>query len=285
MINNDLEKAIINISEQVEDRDLVLFLGSGASYVAGNKKPMLWDGFIKFCGNVLKHDVKTGIQPENNKDALQYLDDLLGNDLIKRLKLAKSFKKEYEGWQSTRLHDVLSKFHTSEIWTTNYDNCIERKLNKEGRSFDVICSFQSCSIAMSKKDTLDSVNIYKMHGCCDWFIDNYPFLQNQNKLSPTETLVITDNDYKKLIKNDSLFTPFLHTALFKKTIIFLGFGFKDPNVSKLLNRFKSYGSIGESKHFWINRIENDEIKKEIVNHNQKKELEKIGIEIIDGCVI
>jgi hypothetical protein len=79
------------------------------------------------------------------------------------------------------------------------------------------------------------VTIYKMHG---------------DKSIPAEA-ILTKEDYETYNTTRELFTIALKGDLAKRTFLFLGFSFADPNVMYILGRVKQLLETNSRKHYCI----------------------------------
>ena len=102
----------------------------------------------------------------------------------------------------------------STYWTTNYDNLIEQSLEKNLKTVDVKIRPSSLS---TNKDNTDAI-VYKMHG----------------DISLPDEAIITKDDYEAYSSTHELFSTALRGNLVKKTFLFIGFSFDDPNLEYTL---------------------------------------------------
>lgn len=111
--------------------------------------------------------------------------------------------------------EILASLPISNYWTTNYDSIIEDTLEEKGKVVDVISEQIQYKNHTPGRDAV----VYKMHG---------------DKSIPDRT-VITKTDYEVYDTNRSVFTNGLIMELIKNTMLFIGFGFSDPNLDRIIS--------------------------------------------------
>ena len=100
------------------------------------------------------------------------------------------------------------------IWTTNYDTLLEQAYG----SYPV--AIRARDTDMSLVSDPDSVEIVKAHGCIA-------------RSAPCE-LVLTREDYEDYFVHRPLISERLRNDLQKRTFLFLGYGYGDPNIANIL---------------------------------------------------
>ena len=109
----------------------------------------------------------------------------------------------------------LAKMPITEFWTTNYDDVIEQSLEKQGKKYQKIVKSEDFKYHKFERE----VTIYKMHG---------------DKDSPDD-VVLTKKDYQTNDIERNVFTKLLSVELIRKTFVFIGFSFNDPNLERILS--------------------------------------------------
>jgi hypothetical protein len=119
------------------------------------------------------------------------------------------------------------------LYTTNYDDFIERSIRLNGKEVNVVTSEAS----MGK--TVKDFEIVKFHG--DW---NDP-----------DAMVLSESDYEKRLKLETALDYRLRSDLLNKAALFLGYSFRDSNVSYLFrtvnDQFKSLSSSLSGRRAYI----------------------------------
>jgi NAD-dependent SIR2 family protein deacetylase len=102
------------------------------------------------------------------------------------------------------------------MYTTNFDDFIERSLGLNGRAFQAVAIEEH--MTRSSKVT----EVIKFHG--DW---NHP-----------DRMVLTESDYEKRMEFKSMMDRRLWSDLLNRSVLFLGYSFRDPNVAYLFRQVK-----------------------------------------------
>lgn len=124
----------------------------------------------------------------------------------------------------------LTKLPIKEYWTTNYDDVIEQEIEKRGKVVEEIINQES----FKYHDPEREVVIYKMHGD-----KRYP-----------DDVVLTKEDYQTYDEKRKLFTKLLSVELVRRTFVFIGFSFNDPNLERILSIAKNtLNSKSLPKHY------------------------------------
>lgn len=128
-------------------------------------------------------------------------------------------------------HRILANFPVHEIWTTNYDNLLEKAFEEIQIPIDV---------RRRDSDYLSSnpkakVYINKMHG----------------DINAKEEIIITSSDYESYWNSHNIMaTRFLNVAA-ESTLLFLGVGFTDPNFRHVMSNLKSRFGTSVRTHYAI----------------------------------
>src|SRR4029077_12272652 len=81
--------------------------------------------------------------------------------------------------------------------------------------------------------------LLKIHGC----------IQNE----PQKSIVITEEDYYRFLRQDKYLINKLYTLFCERTVVFLGYGLKDPNIQFIYHEVlfdqKSLNDLGEKESF------------------------------------
>lgn len=123
--------------------------------------------------------------------------------------------------RNSPIHAALAEMDRCRtIYTTNFDNFIERALTLRGRSVDAITDENS--VAQSYRSERESTRVVKFHG--DW--------------DHTESLVVTEEDFERRLRLEDLADSRLLSDLAGRAVLFVGYSFRDPNVSYLFRLFQ-----------------------------------------------
>lgn len=133
----------------------------------------------------------------------------------------------------TRNHELLAKLPIPTWWTTNYDHLIEDALRVAGKVVDV----KSAVPQLADTRPGRHATVFKMHGDVD---------------RPNEA-VATRDDFERYPKDREAFITALAGDLVKKTFLFLGFSFTDPNLSHVLTRVRLTFTDNQRRHYAVFR--------------------------------
>lgn len=206
----------------LREGDAALFVGAGISRSAGYVD---WKQFLKEIAEELDLD----IDRESDLVALAqfHVNRRKGRDRLNQL-LIDEFLEDVE---LTPSHHLIASLPLQTIWTTNYDDLLEVALSTAAKRVDVKRRQEDFAVTRRRAD----VTIYKMHG---------------DKTNPAEA-VLTKEDYETYNTTRELFTIALKGDLAKKTFLFLGFSFADPNVMYILGRVKQLLETNSRKHYCV----------------------------------
>jgi hypothetical protein len=115
------------------------------------------------------------------------------------------------------IHSELAQMHKCKIvYTTNFDNFLERSFELNGRKHKAV------AIEGHMRSEQDTTEIIKFHG--DW---NHP-----------DRMVLTESDYERRMAFQEPMDLRLWSDLLNRSILFLGYSFRDPNVAYLFRQVK-----------------------------------------------
>lgn len=195
------------ISKQMMLGYLSVFAGAGLSVASGYVD---WKRLLEPLCKQMRLDNNKDLteiaQYYKNQYGRQGLNDIVFNEFAKVPK-----NNENVTW--------LAKLPIKEYWTTNYDDIIEKEIQKRGKVVETIINQES----FKYHDPRREVVIYKMHGD-----KRYP-----------DDVVLTKEDYQKYDDNRKLFTRLLSVELVRRTFVFIGFSFNDPNLERILSIAKN----------------------------------------------
>ena len=191
------------IAGQMKQGDISVFAGAGLSVASGYVD---WKKLLEPISKQLRLNANIDLteiaQYYKNKYERQGLNSLVFNEFYKVPK-----NNENVNW--------LAKMPISEFWTTNYDDVIEQSVKKEGKNVQVIVKQEDFKYHKTGRE----VTIYKMHG---------------DKDSPDD-VVLTKEDYQNYDSTRGVFTKLLSVELIRRTFLFIGFSFNDPNMERILS--------------------------------------------------
>jgi hypothetical protein len=217
-----------------KDGRIIPFLGAGASMAVSWKKAgkevrgPSWRELV---------DQATQIIGAEEPELLR----MRGSDLqiLEYLKIKKDTLQHLTNWlhkrmdpddadlKNSKLHNALSNLSLCDmIYTTNYDNFIERSLSLNNVANVAICSEHDLSQRLKGKR-----QVVKFHG--DF---NYP-----------EKMVLSESDYYKRMNLEDAMDFKLRSDILGKAALFIGYSFNDQNVTYLFKKINElHGSLPHS---------------------------------------
>ncbi len=132
------------------------------------------------------------------------------NWLVKRMDIS-----DDELSKSTVLSSLADLNRCSVFYTTNYDDYLERALRLSNRTVHVV------AVESEMGGTGAEVEVVKFHG--DW---DHP-----------AKIVLTESDYESRLRLEDPLDLRLRSDLLGRTLLFVGYSFRDPNVSYLFRLF------------------------------------------------
>lgn len=207
-------------TDAIREERAALFVGAGVSRGAGYVD---WKLLLREIANDLGLDV-------DRESDLVAVAQYHENDRRGRQQLNQKLIDEFlEDNELTESHRLIATLPLRTVWTTNYDDLIERSFGDEGKRVDVKRRKNDFATSKSRSD----VTVYKMHG---------------DRTDPAEA-VLTRNDYETFNNKREVFTIALKADLTEKSFLFVGFSFADPNVMYLLSRVRQLLETNSRQHY------------------------------------
>ena len=191
-------KFLDEISQKMKQGDISIFAGAGLSIASGYVD---WKKLLEPISKQLRLNPNIDLT-----EIAQYYEDKFGRQGLNSL-VFNEFDKIPKNNENI---NWLSKMPISEYWTTNYDHVIEQAIKKQGKSYQKLVKKEDFKYHKIGRE----VAIYKMHG---------------DKDSPDD-VVLTKEDYQNYDIDRGIFTRMLSVELIRKSFVFIGFSFNDPNL-------------------------------------------------------
>lgn len=212
------EKEFVDLlSSKIPAGEAALFLGAGVSSSAGYPA---WKELLRPCAEALS------LQLTDETDLYmlaQYYSNAFGNSELKRIINEEINKLNYE----SKLINQLLHLNFKRIWTTNFDNVLERNFQVQG----ILSNTISTDHDLANINPKNRVNIYKLNG----------------DISRLDEIVITQDDIEKYSQSHKMLMTFFKRELVSHTFLFLGYSFKDTIVLSCLSELAE--CLGNSSHF------------------------------------
>lgn len=200
--------APIELVEQFAHDNGVIFVGAGLSQGAGLPS---WADLVHELANELA-GCPSGA---NHCDIAQYYETEYGrNRLVQRLRDRLDTLKV----SPTPVHDELVQLPVSAIFTTNYDDLLEKSLRANSCPFDLVIANVDVSFSSAHR-----LQLVKLHG----------------DLSQPESIVITTEDYERFTLQRPSLARLLATTLQTRTVLFLGYSATDLDLRLILTQVRA----------------------------------------------
>lgn len=224
-MNRDQLRLVDELSKELEEGNLAMFVGAGFSRGAGYVD---WKTLLKPIADELELDV------EKEWDLVTLAQYHANVNQANRAKLNQLLVTEFSARLTpTEGHRILSRMPIQTYWTTNYDGLIENALESNGKIADVKYTTKQLATTRPNRDAV----VYKMHG-------------DVNHAS--EAVLIRD-DYERYHLKMQQFITALSGDLVSKTFLFLGFSFTDPNLEYILSRVRIHYGPDQRQHHCLLR--------------------------------
>lgn len=220
----DKKTFLRDFQASMDEDAAAFFLGAGMS------RP---SGFVDW--KTLMHEIADDLGLDVNRETdLIALAQWHKNERKSRHKLNQKLVDEFtKASVISESHKLLAALPVSTIWTTNYDQLIEKAYLEAHKVLDV--KRRPKDLATTRRRS--HATLYKMHGDCDM---------------PDEA-VLTKEDYASFESRRGLFSVQLRGHLVAKSFLFLGYSFSDPNLDYILNRVRAALAEDSRNHFWVTR--------------------------------
>lgn len=221
-MNGEINAFINKYVKEIRNNNAAFFAGAGFSKESGYVD---WKTLLESIASELgleiekEHDLVALTQYYYNK----HQNRGLINDVI-----FEEFSKQKEPTQN---HRILARLPIDVIWTTNYDDLIEKAFDNVKKIVDIKSRNEHLSNTLANRECI----LYKMHG---------------DKNNPNDAILIKD-DYERYYKAHKQFLSALTGDLISKTFLFVGFSFQDPNLDYILSRIRVDYEENSRQHYAI----------------------------------
>jgi SIR2-like protein len=226
MAITDTSDTIRACQELLSHGKLIPFIGSGLSARFGFPT---WGGLVDIIAEELGWDPEVFRLSGNFLQLAEYYVVTKGSIGPLRSKLDKLFAASEDKIAGSRAHEKLIELNFPIIYTTNYEDVIERAFRIHGPKYKKKCK------AISNIDDLmslaaDETQVVKFHGTFD----------------SDESLVITETNYFDRLEFESPLDIKLRADMLGRSLLFIGYSFSDINVRLMLyklNKLLEYQKV------------------------------------------
>ena len=226
-----IENFIDIFVKEIKNENAGIFAGAGLSCSSGF---VAWKELLK----PLAEEIGLDIEREADLiDVAQYYKNETNNRYRINERISEAFRVNTGISEN---HKILARLPIKTYWTTNYDSLIEDSLEYMGKLVDKKYTVEQLVITKSKYDAV----IYKMHG---------------DKEHSSQAIILKE-DYELYNKKYEPFITALRGDLARKTFLFIGFSFLDPNLKNILNNVKASYNHNQHTHYTFLKKESDTYK-------------------------
>lgn len=214
------DKILDELAQEIKDKKVIPFIGAGMSRNVGLPE---WDSFIDLIAEDLEIDPQILSLHGDHLQIMEYHIIKNGGSKNRISKIIdRSLRSVKVDIGKSRVYECLIKMNFPKIYTTNFDELIETAFKSHGIEYQRIATLDD--ILMARENV---TQVVKFHGTLDH----------------DETLVIGESDYHNRLDMEGPLDIKLRADLLGKTVLFLGYSFRDLNVrymwSKLFKIMKS----------------------------------------------
>lgn len=219
-MNKEIENFILDYVKDLNEGTAALFVGAGLSKGAGFVN---WSELLSEIADELGLDI-------NQEHDLVSLAQYHVNENRNKSKITRKIIEEFnEDIALTENHKIIARLPITSIWTTNYDQLIEKAIKNNNKVVDVKHNVKQLITSKPKRD----VALYKMHGDVDHSSD----------------AILTKEQYEHYYQTHEPFITTLSGELITKTFLFIGFSFTDPNLDYILSRLNQQYRENKRQHY------------------------------------
>lgn len=234
--DNEIEVFINDFVKDLNEGTASIFAGAGLSIPAG---------FVSWSELMAEIAQDLGLDINTEKDLVS-IAQFHVNENRNRTKINRKILEEFtEDAKETENHRIIAGLPINSIWTTNYDELIEKSFINENKIIDVKHNVSQLLTTKNKRDVV----IFKMHG----------------DVKHPNSAIITKEQYEQYYQTHEPFINALAGELTTKTFLFIGFSFTDPNLDYILSRLNFRYREEQRQHYCF-------VKKPVLGDNQNPDV-------------
>jgi hypothetical protein len=227
MLKNTTDPVAI-CQELFDSGKLIPFIGAGLSARFGFPT---WNGLVDLIAEELGWDPEVFRLSGNFLQLAEYFVSSKGSIGPLRTKMDKLFYTSDDEIKRSKAHEMLVKLNFPVIYTTNYEDVIERAYKVHEQTYR-----KKCKVILNIDDlqelTQDATQVVKFHGT---FADD-------------ESLVLTETSYFDRLEFESPLDIKLRADMLGKSLLFIGYSFSDINVRLMLyklNKLRKHHKLSQ----------------------------------------
>lgn len=217
-----------DLKDRYREGRLVPFIGAGVSMSVNwaesseLKRGLSWAELVDEAARLLGFSDPDLLRVRGNDLQILEYYKLKNNDEVAQLRnwILRNMNPPDVALQESAIHAALAAMTKCPLmYTTNYDDFIERALRQHGRRTHAVAveAHIAKSIVTNSSLSDPSTEIVKFHG----------------DLNNPGRMVLSESDYEKRLKFTDIEDQRLRTDLLGRALLFVGYSFRDWNVSYL----------------------------------------------------
>lgn len=230
-----LNDFINEYANSLKNGEAGLFVGAGLSFDSGMPS---WKELLR------KPAKSIGMDVDREEDLITLAQYFVNEEHGARAMINSELKDQFENLSKiNKNQEIIAQLPMDTIWTTNYDNLLESAFKNN----DKVCDVKRNKNDFTSSPRNSSVTFYKMHG----------------DMSDVNSTVITRREYEEYDRNFELYVTALKIDLVRKTFLFIGYSFQDPNLKYILSQLRVLLENGPKKHYFlVKKIEREPEERE-----------------------
>lgn len=200
-----IDDFIAEYGAHVDAQSAALFVGAGLSILSGYPS---WSGLVEPYANEL------GVTLDDFPLVVQYFQDSR-TDGVQRVREDILNMVRLPGVEPSEAHDRLLALPVPDVWTTNFDELIERAAARDVRDVQVFAEDEDLAHTRPAMK-----RVYKMHG-------------SVRAADASADLVISRDDFERYPTSHPRLWQLLRAHFLTRSVLFLGFSLTDPNITEI----------------------------------------------------
>ncbi|MBY0277251.1 SIR2 family protein [Candidatus Binatia bacterium] len=248
--NNALESCIAEFGKYLTASQGAIFCGAGISRNSG----------IPLWSELLEEPRKELGLPHGFPDAPLLAQYFVNNARDGKRRLTKMIEASLkQGTGPSELHRLVAALPAAEFWTTNYDTYLEDAMSD--------ADVRSKDDDLASDRPTGSKTVFKMHGSL-----------HAGRLD-LRRIVLTRDSYERYENEWPRMWAHLLSTFSSMSILFLGFGFTDPNIEQIFRVARVRFQGRARQHFAVIRAPRRKTSLRVFEY-QVQELQRVGVGVV-----
>lgn len=199
----------LELKESIKNGDVILFVGAG---ISANLGLPTWSELIDKLARDLGYDSRIFTSYGDSLALAEYYKIEKNMDELEQW-MRKNWIISEDKIKESEIHQLLIKLNFPIIYTTNYDHCLEKAFELNGKKIKKIVEIDDL-VKIEK----ESIQIIKFHGDMD----------------TKGSLILAEKDYFNRLNFESPLDIKLRGDMLGKSMLFIGYSLTDINIRLLI---------------------------------------------------